>query len=214
MMFIGDVWFPFVCFFFLILSATLLQCYYDEVYNPTLESAEEDATSHFPSEQVSMATDTMVFDVTFTKAELDLAIQSSEVGSELPIISGAPKEDSDAAGKVRVGDLVVSVNGQALKGHADAYAKVVELIAGAGRPITIRFQRPQPAAASLHLAVPSTPLENQFSADFHGTRLSPSVDRRPYLNDTEIAGSGVSMPQTGETRHFTFDKSSVCLMFI
>ena len=151
MMFIGDVWFPFVCFFFSILSATLLQCYYDQVYNPILEeSAEEDATSHFPSEQVSMATDTMVFDVTFTKAELDLAIQSSEVGSELPIISGAP----------------------------------------------------------------STPLENQFSVDFHGTRLSPSVDRRPYLNDTEIAGSGVSMPQTGETRHFTFDKSSACLMFI
>ena len=110
MMFIGDVWFPFVCFFFSILSATLLQCYYDQVYNPILEeSAEEDAPS-----------------------------------------------------------------GSTLK----------------------------------------TPLENQFSADFHGTRLSPSVDRRPYLNDTEIAGSGVSMPQTGETRHFTFDKSSVCLMFI
>ena len=115
MVFVGDVWFPFVCFFFLILSATLLQCYYDEVYNPIAEeSAEEDAYSN---------------------------------------------EDAEA--------------------------------------------------------VPSTPQEKQFLADLHGTRLSPSVDRRPYLNDTtEIAGSGVSMPSTGETRHFTVDKSSVCLMFI
>ena len=87
------------------------------------------------------------FDVTFSGARLGVALAANANPTELPHMSADPSDGSDAKGVVKSGDLVHSVNGTLLEGSPDTYAKAIEVIQAAGRPLTIRFQRPSYVAA-------------------------------------------------------------------
>jgi len=76
--------------------------------------------------------------VVFEGKQLGMDLLGAEDPRDFPSVSSPP------AGKdlPKQGHLVVSVNGYHLQGSADTYAKALEIIASAGRPIVFGFQDP------------------------------------------------------------------------
>jgi len=80
--------------------------------------------------------------VVFEGKQLGMDLLGAEDPRDFPSVSSPP------AGKdlPKQGHLVVSVNGHHLQGSPDTYAKAVEIITSAGRPVVIGFQDPSSLA--------------------------------------------------------------------
>lgn len=79
-----------------------------------------------------------VYDVEFTTAKLGLGLRADDDPRELPIVSSAP----EGRALPKEGHLLVAINGYQLAGQSDTYAKSIEIITTASRPITMSFRAP------------------------------------------------------------------------
>jgi hypothetical protein len=83
------------------------------------------------------------YDVVFTHPSLGLDLLADEANVlALPVVSSVPPGSRHPT----AGHALVSINGLLLHGAHDPYAKAIDLITSAGRPITIGFAAATPAA--------------------------------------------------------------------
>jgi hypothetical protein len=135
------------------------------------------------------------YEVVFEGERLGMGLQSPEIPTDFPSVSSQP------AGKdlPKEGHLIVSVNGYNLQGASDTYAKAVELITTAGRPVIIGFRPPLPPAFPPPPPLPAADASvGPYETVFHNGKLGMGLSSGERPTDLPCVSSSPQDLSPGE----------------